>query len=257
MSTQAVTHEEPQKFRREIDLKDGSGVQVFEADTAEGLIDKLAQAQEHATRKIREQNKQLKIRAPHTDPAKTVESIAARSLTVDEQFMLAQELQDPAKAPGAIKKVIEAELGAPIEELRESVSERRQRRLMEEAIQEGNQFKAENPDYFDCPANNQLMQDWLAERNLGCTKRNFQAAYEDLRELLKPKEVPKTDPEPRIETPAPRRTVQTGIRPSQGTASPGADRPKWTRAQINAMSPEEYKQNLANPEFRNFVNNLR
>jgi len=36
------------------DLKDGSGIQVFEADTQEALIDKLIEAHVHATRKIRE-----------------------------------------------------------------------------------------------------------------------------------------------------------------------------------------------------------
>jgi len=41
-------------YRREIDLGDGSGKQVFEAESVEELLDKLTEAQEHATRKIRE-----------------------------------------------------------------------------------------------------------------------------------------------------------------------------------------------------------
>src|SRR5690348_12024093 len=49
---------EPDKiiYQREIDLGDGSGVQVFRADSLEELVDKLAEAQRNATRKIRELN---------------------------------------------------------------------------------------------------------------------------------------------------------------------------------------------------------
>src|SRR5581483_2684932 len=44
-------------YERKIDLGDGSGVQIFRAASLEDLVDKLAKAQENATRKIREQNR--------------------------------------------------------------------------------------------------------------------------------------------------------------------------------------------------------
>src|SRR5690348_17341391 len=68
---QTATNDDATKFRREIDLGDGSGKQVFEADSAEELIDKLTTAQENATRKIREQQFELR-RAARAKPEKEV-----------------------------------------------------------------------------------------------------------------------------------------------------------------------------------------
>ena len=54
--------EEELVYRREIDLGDGSGVQVFEGSSYDELIDKLANAQLHATRKIKELSTAKKAR---------------------------------------------------------------------------------------------------------------------------------------------------------------------------------------------------
>src|SRR6266705_5063177 len=85
----------PSKFVREIDLKDGSGVQKFEADSWEGLVDKLATAQENATKKIRE----LSARKP-IEPEREVKPVyeikepsAADMLALKEGFEA-----DPAAA---------------------------------------------------------------------------------------------------------------------------------------------------------------
>lgn len=61
---------EPVKFRREIDLGDGSGKQVFEADSQDELIDKLTEAQKNATKKIRELAAATKQPEPAKEPAK-------------------------------------------------------------------------------------------------------------------------------------------------------------------------------------------
>lgn len=72
--------DKPKRFRREIDLGDGSGVQKFEGATLDELVDKLAEAQRNATRKIREQAAQLKanekpVEAPK--PGSAEERLAA------------------------------------------------------------------------------------------------------------------------------------------------------------------------------------
>src|SRR5690349_14030031 len=64
-------------FRRTIDLGDGSGVQVFEAPTLEELVDKLAEAQRNASKKIRE----LVIKKKEEEKT-----------TADEEFVTAQNL---------------------------------------------------------------------------------------------------------------------------------------------------------------------
>ncbi len=59
----------PKRFRREVDIGDGSGKQVFEGATLDELVNNLAKAQENATRKIREQAAQLKANEkPATAP---------------------------------------------------------------------------------------------------------------------------------------------------------------------------------------------
>jgi hypothetical protein len=58
------------RFRREIDLEDGSGKQVFEGATVDELVENLANAQKHATRKIREQAEKLKAAEKPLEPAK-------------------------------------------------------------------------------------------------------------------------------------------------------------------------------------------
>src|SRR6185369_7148836 len=47
-----VVDDKPKRFRRDIDLKDGSGIQRFEGATMDELLDNLVKAQENATRKI-------------------------------------------------------------------------------------------------------------------------------------------------------------------------------------------------------------
>lgn len=115
------TEDEPEKtvFRREIDLGDGSGVQVFQADSLEELVDKLAEAQKNATKKIREQADRLK--KIETEKAKV--AAEEKQLTEDEEFVLAQELMsNPSQA---IKKAFKQITGYDITEFK-TVAERAQ-----------------------------------------------------------------------------------------------------------------------------------
>lgn len=66
-----------QTFKRVIDLGDGSGTQVFEADSADALADKLAEAQKHATIKIRELSKAVKPAEP-VKPIKDTRTVEER-----------------------------------------------------------------------------------------------------------------------------------------------------------------------------------
>src|SRR5262249_49733779 len=92
-------------FRYEIDLGDGSGKQVFEAPTQEELIEKLGQAQEHATRKIRQQDAALKAAQPKAEPAPATDN--------EDEWLLSQEVMSTPTA--AVKKIFERIVGKPIE----------------------------------------------------------------------------------------------------------------------------------------------
>jgi hypothetical protein len=101
--------EEPEevgdKFVREIDLGDGSGVQVFKAPTLEKLLDKLAEAQKNATKKIREQAAQLK------KYSKQAEEEAA-----DNEYIVGQELM--SKPTAAFKKLFKETTGVDIDQFK-------------------------------------------------------------------------------------------------------------------------------------------
>lgn len=88
--------EQPEQFvyKKEIDLGDGSGVQVFSGTGAtalealEELTEKLAEAQRHATKKIHELNTRVKAEDTRTAQQKT-----------DDEYVIAQRLQkEPSRA---------------------------------------------------------------------------------------------------------------------------------------------------------------
>jgi hypothetical protein len=91
-----------EKFTRTIDLGDGSGVQVFKAPTMEALLDKLAEAQKHATKKIREQAADLK-------------KFAAQKAKddADNEYVVGQEML--SKPTAAFKKLFKETTGVDID----------------------------------------------------------------------------------------------------------------------------------------------
>lgn len=155
-------------YERTIDLGDGSGVQVFEGKSMEELIDKLAKAQENATRKIREQAAQIKSQP------KTVETPSPdelENLTEAEKFLLQQEmLTDPAKA---IQKFVVKAV-----EQREQANAR----AAEQTKTATETFVANTSDYYASPKNGKKMVKWLETHNLEVSEDNLKQAFEDLNE---------------------------------------------------------------------------
>lgn len=94
--------EDEDKFVREIDLGDGSGVQVFKASTQDKLLDKLADAQRNATIKIRQQADQLKKF-----------SVQKAKDDADNEYILGQE--QITKPTTAFKKMFKETTGVDIE----------------------------------------------------------------------------------------------------------------------------------------------
>lgn len=98
----AAGEEEVYVASREIDMGGTAGVQVFEAEgdtreaALEALADKIADAQLHASTKIREQEarlRELEASAKKPDAAKTTE------ISADDEYIITQELQKtPSKA---------------------------------------------------------------------------------------------------------------------------------------------------------------
>jgi hypothetical protein len=184
-----VVESEPDEivYRRVIDLGDGSGTQVFEAPTPEELIEKLATAQENATRKIRE----LTAAAHKPEPPAPVE------LNPDEEFVLSQEfLQSPTKA---FAKLFQKNTGMTIEEFRAEQAKVTQLTRNSRDFNAGREFAlAHRDDFYGSDRNIDRMTKWLKVEGLPATVENLAKAYTDLNEsgLLESRPADQNDDEP-------------------------------------------------------------
>ena len=99
METPVETEPEQFIYKKEIDLGDGSGVQVFTGkgasalDAMEELTEKLADAQRHATKKIHELSARVKAEDTRSEQQRT-----------DDEYVIAQRLQKEPSA--AIRDVV-------------------------------------------------------------------------------------------------------------------------------------------------------
>jgi len=156
-------------YRRVIDLGDGSGTQVFEGATPEELIEKLAEAQVNATRKIREL-----AAAKKEAPAAPVEP------NPDEEFVLSQEfLQSPTKA---FAKLFQKNTGMTIEEFKAEQAKLSRVTQEQQDFNAGREFVLSTPDYFNSDRNNARLEKWLRVEGLQPTIENLRKAYADLNE---------------------------------------------------------------------------
>jgi hypothetical protein len=215
--------EDEEAFRREIDLGDGSGVQVFKAATLEKLLDKLAEAQKNATKKIREQAQQLKKY-----------SAQAEAEAADNEYVVGQELM--SKPTAAFKRLFKETTGVDIDSFKNSW-ERLQAWEQSQAVQSienkkneaATQFLAAHPEFITNSKNGARLEKAInllvadAERNgqeidFG---KFIEEAYADLKEsgLL---EIKDTEAEPaKKEAPVekPVVLVATNTRKASGLSS--------------------------------------
>jgi hypothetical protein len=205
-----------EEFTATIDIGDGSGVQVFSAPTKDELLEKLIEAQENATRKIRELNAR-----PTPPPTPTPEP----TVNLDDEAALAQAILSEPSA--AIRRVMEQELGMSVKEAKAKILAADELARGQQEVSAANQFMAANPDYYVCPSNANKIDRLLKLNNAPATVENIQKAYEELKAdgLLTAKPV---------ETPA-RTARSSGI--SVRTVTPPAPKPvedlsKLTREQL-------------------------
>lgn len=145
-------------------------------DHAEVIL-KLGQAQENASKRI------LELRTSHgaADPVRAVPTFEGKTLSPDESFKLGQELGDPAKAPAALDRLIEARLGAKPEEIRQTLADAQTALQRDQYRREGLAFIAAHPDYLATPENEKRILGYLEAHEMGVTARNFALAYEELK----------------------------------------------------------------------------
>lgn len=232
------------KFVREIDLKDGSGVQRFEAESWEGLVDKLAQAQEHATRKIRELGRDTRRREPEKQSSDWSE--------LKPQVLKAEDVLQLEKNPHELfRRMYQAEFGLTPEEARQRENQRRQQ---EAEISAQNEFVQKHRDYNPTPQNAEKMMRFLASQNLPVSRRNLDYAFEELRNEMTsqpPPPPPARREEASAEPPArPQPNISSPpafLRPSLGgraEAEPGGGNDAAEIARIAQLPPAEMKARI-------------
>lgn len=245
-----------------VDPGDGSPVTRFYGATREKVIGQLIHAQANATKKLREQKRLLKTGQVQVDAAQPTVEFKPKSLSADDQWRIAADLQDPSKAASAVKKLIEAEFGAPVEHVRATLSQAQQQTARVKMQEEGKLFLDEHPDYQNTTENERLLVEYLKSHGMAYTAHNLAVAYEDLSSsnLLQTSYTPTVEPTP---TPASGQTrepedtrvtvrprsAQTGIPARTSTPRPAGNQVRLTAEEIDRMSPEEYGQRLRDPQF--------
>jgi len=284
----------PKKWVREYQPKDENGYPIgppqrFEADTQQELIDKLAAAHENASAALYKTRQQVKLGAMlEPDPEEPINTYEPRQLSADERVRLTKDLSDPAKSSEALRTLLEAELGAPMEAVRANQRETEISKRVA-AIQTAiAQFKNDTPEYVECELNSGNMKKYMEKNKLRYTAKNLKIAFEDLKNsslltLQAPKAAvteavtPVVTPAPVVPAAIPPASTTppeipaqvTEVRPKQSSsglgrenssAGPTGPTPPQTAGitirDINKMSASEYNEKLRDPEFRKAVEKL-
>lgn len=193
LQEQAQQQQQPEEdeifvARREIDLGDGSGVQVFEAEgdskesALEALADKVTEAQANATKKIRQQEAELKeLRS------KTAEKPKSADFSDDEKYVLKQEFDKDPDA--ALRGWFKRRTGRDIEDITalgqrlDAEAETRQKfQAMETFLATHDDFINDNQIEGKMNPNGDLMRMKLAELGLPVTSENLHKAYLQLKQ---------------------------------------------------------------------------
>lgn len=151
--------------------------QVFKAATEKELIDKLAKAQEHATRKIADLAQKAKVK-PSREPLFQTIDVKTRKPSVEEQAELINLLRtDPV---AAIQKASEFAYGAPADVIAKALQGTQsllQRRMEDEA---GAEFMYQNDSYIPTREHGRMLQEFLAAEKLPVTTQNLSYAFQEL-----------------------------------------------------------------------------
>jgi hypothetical protein len=271
-------------------------LQKFEGKTQAELLEKIVAAHKNASVKVHQlqvANKLGTLLEP--DPEEPIVEFKERQLTADERVKINKMLADPGTAPEAYKIMLEAQLGAPANVIRQKFQELEINKRQDKARVEGAAFLKAHPEYVDVDANNDLIVKYLNKRKLGYTKKNIEIAYEDLKNsgvliiqspvapVSKAIETPTPASQatiPPVVTPVPGDSGQpkadtqvptgeqpplqpkqssSGLKRDNSSAQPGTEAPKTAGIsirEINRMSAAEYSERLKDPEFRKQVEAL-
>jgi hypothetical protein len=156
-------------YRRVVDIGDGVDPEIFEANSLEELLDKIADAKGHATKKIRQQEAELRKQ-------KEAEAPKPRQFSEDEEYVYSQELM--AKPTQAFAKMFKDMTGMEITQFK-TVAEKT---MALDSAKNTNEaiihFVTTHPTYVDDKRSADLMTLALGGRDK--TAENLEKAYQNL-----------------------------------------------------------------------------
>jgi hypothetical protein len=229
----------------DVDAENGTPIQTFRAKTRKEMADALGQAQFSASRTIQTLKSERK---PDQDTGST--RIEPKPLSADERMRLSVELQDPAKADAAVKRLIESAVG-PLDEIARRENARIEQEQAELATAETLKFVAANPDWYPTAKNKTEVFNYIEGGKLAITANNMSIAWDLLKSSgnadLKPAEEPAEELEPAVAATRPRLAAySTGVREGEtnGTAPSTARKARYTWADVDRMGSKEYERRL-------------
>jgi hypothetical protein len=174
-------------IRREIDLGDGAGIEIYEGrgatelDAIKDLNDRLVVAKQHASREVRE------IQRKHP---KEPEPPKAPEISEDLEYVFKQQFEK--KPSEAFKAMFKELTGMDVTEFKTWQSAQRAaddaRAKQDESLRIQREWVSSHPEYITSVENGDLIRDWVRDHNYNeFTQENLEKAFEDLsgRGLLK------------------------------------------------------------------------
>jgi hypothetical protein len=196
------------------------------------------------------------VRAYHrlkdSKPTQPKQKFTPKQLTADEEFQAGVELNDPAKARKAIRKLVDAEFG--LTERQEEMD--RKAEVLQHDLAAAAFLRRHARDYFYCEANNDLIEGYLTQNGLDYTAENYEIAFamcED--KLAQSPTVSAPEPTPAAPAnPEPRRPrVTPDLQPGNLNGNPRPRAKGLTKADYIRMgrdNPAEYNRHFTTPSLR-------
>lgn len=240
------------KFRKEYQPKDPNTgdpigpLQVFEADTREELIDKIAAAHENASVSVYKTKMAAKVGAileMEPDPDSPMKTYEETILSADDRIQMAAALKDPANTAHVIKRLM-ASFGIPVEEIRATLAEREFEKRAAFAMRQTELFNAAHPEFVDTPHNQKAMEKYISKKGIAWTLKNLEIAYADLTSegllTIRAAEQPITEapvtPEPEVAAaPAPELAIPASATTAAPISAPATEvRPKSSSSGLSS-----------------------
>lgn len=247
-----------------IDPGDGSRPSVFKGGTKREVAAKIEESYRQAAKRLRSQELQIKLGqgVVEPDPYEAPQEFKPRQLSAEEKSQIATRILDPQRAPEAVRLMIEAELGAPLDKIRSTLNQGVKNEARQQARDVASQFVAKHPEFEPCAENDRNMIAYLAKRKMAYSLKNLEIAFEDLQGhwILRP-EAGNTDvPVQHTDAPPPNPAPSQAARPRSASVAMddrASSVPRGTRAtptltgpsldELDRMSADQFEAWAANP----------